>query len=57
MSAERQCPLCGGDMIRDGVDIGVGVQAFPWIECACGFRIDDPPPDLLPDLPPLDDDF
>lgn len=24
------CPQCGGDCVRDEVDIGVGIQGGPW---------------------------
>ena len=32
-----KCPDCGAECVRDGVDIGVGVQYSPWRCDNCGW--------------------
>ena len=32
-----QCPECGGECVRNEVDIGVGIQRGPWRCIECGY--------------------
>ena len=34
---DHQCLKCGGEYIRDEIDIGVGVQRGPWRCIECGY--------------------
>jgi len=47
---DYSCPKCGGECVRDEVDIGVGVQHGHWVCIECGYTQGD---DLRAEFPEL----
>ena len=37
MTEEMGCPKCGGETVRDEVDVGVGIMHGPWHCIECGW--------------------